>query len=54
MSSSQRNDLPPGITAAEAEAIRAAVADAESRTGGEIVALALAEASGVSNIVMRN
>ncbi len=44
MSSSQRNDLPPGITAAEAEAIRAAVADAESRTGGEIVALALAEA----------
>lgn len=34
--------LPPGITAAEAAAIRDAVAEAEGHTGGEIVALALA------------
>ena len=33
---------PPGITAEEAATIRAAVAEAEGHTGGEIVALALA------------
>ena len=38
------SDLPPGISAEEAAAIRGAVADAERRTGGEIVALALASA----------
>lgn len=36
--------LPPGISAAEADAIRSAVAEAERRTGGEIVALSLADA----------
>ncbi len=36
--------MPPGVSAAEAAAIRSAVAEAESRTGGEIVALALASA----------
>ncbi len=36
--------LPPGVSAAEAAAIRSAVAEAEQRTGGEIVALALASA----------
>ncbi len=36
--------LPRGITAEQAAAIRGAVAEAELRTGGEIVALALASA----------
>lgn len=38
------SELPPGISAAEAAAIRDAVAEAEGHTGGEIVALALATA----------
>jgi putative membrane protein len=37
-------ELPPGLTAAEAAAIRSAVGEAEGQTGGEIVALALASA----------
>lgn len=37
-------ELPPGITADEAATIRAAVAEAEGHTGGEIVALVLASA----------
>jgi putative membrane protein len=40
----ESSSLPPGVTSSEAEAIRKAVAEAESRTGGEIVALALASA----------
>jgi len=38
------SDLPSGVTAEQAGAIRSAVAEAERRTGGEIVALALASA----------
>jgi len=38
------NDLPTGITVEEAAAIRGAVEDAERKTGGEIVALALTSA----------
>jgi putative membrane protein len=37
-------ELPPGISADDAAAIQAAVADAERKTGGEIVPLALASA----------
>lgn len=44
MSSSPASALPPGISAAEADAIRSAVAEAERRTGGEIVALSIAAA----------
>lgn len=44
MSSPNPSQLPPGVSAAEAAAIRSAVAEAEGRTGGEIVALALASA----------
>lgn len=39
-----RRPLPPGISAAEADAIRSAVADAERQSGGEIVALSLVAA----------
>lgn len=44
MTSPKPSPLPPGISAAEAAAIRAAVEAAERETGGEIVPLALAEA----------
>ena len=44
MTTRSSSGLPPGITAAEAAAIRDAVAEAEGHTGGEIVALALASA----------
>ncbi|MEO8195189.1 MAG: hypothetical protein ABI689_00555 [Thermoanaerobaculia bacterium] len=44
MTAPNLSGLPAGISAAEAAAIRDAVAEAEGQTGGEIVALALASA----------